>query len=86
MTKRVMTNMRFETVLLLVLFGCQPMFYSSSSPEQSGVNILCTLPLCLGCWIVHGLLQEVKSLSMLNQAKEEHAFLIAKRGKDNIAK
>jgi hypothetical protein len=35
---------------------------------------------------VHGLLQEVKSLSMLNQAKEEHAFLIAKRGKDNIAK
>lgn len=56
MTKWVMTNMRFETVLLLVLFGYQPMFYSSSSPEQSGVNILCTLPLCLGCWIVHGLL------------------------------
>jgi hypothetical protein len=35
---------------------------------------------------VHGLLQEVKSLSVLNQAKEEHAFLKTKREKDNIAK
>jgi hypothetical protein len=34
MTKRVTMNMRFETVLLLVLFGYQPMFYSSS-PEYS---------------------------------------------------
>jgi len=30
---------------------------------------------------VHGLLQEVKSVSVLNQAKEEHDFLITKRGK-----
>lgn len=55
MTKRVMMNMRFEIVLLLVLFGYQPKFYSSSSPEQPGVNISCILPLCLDCW-VHGLL------------------------------
>jgi len=35
---------------------------------------------------VHGLLQEVKSVSVLNQAKEEHDFLITKREKNNIAK
>lgn len=35
---------------------------------------------------MHSLLQEVKSLSVLNQAKEERAFLITKRQKDNIAK
>jgi hypothetical protein len=38
---------------------------------------------------VHGLLQGVKSLSVLKQAKEEHAFLLSynkTKKKDNIAK
>jgi hypothetical protein len=31
-----------------------------NSQGQSGVKIVCSLPLHLGCWTAHGLLQEVK--------------------------
>lgn len=54
--KMVTMNMKFVTVLLLVLSGCQPRFCLSSSRGQSGVKILCSLPLHLGCWTEHGLL------------------------------
>jgi len=52
----VMMNMRSATFLLLVLSGFQPKFCSSSSQGQSGVKIVCSLPLHLGCWTAHGLL------------------------------
>ena len=45
-------------------------------PEQPRENISCIIHLCLCCW-VHSLLQEVKPLSVLKQAKEEHVFLLS---------
>lgn len=47
--KMVMTDARFVIVRLLMLSGCHSRFYIISSPEQHGMNILYTHPLCLGC-------------------------------------